>query len=200
MVDARLPSLSCAAYTLPLVVHEGLLSQRSVAGAVAIGRRIIWYFKWSRLKDIHLQINQPIKRLKQDVQTRWNSTFNRFQSLAEQKRVLGIYASEYELPDNLMANQWTLLEKTATVLGPFEELTQKVSSLDAMAADVIPAITVLLRFLSWETEKDHSIKTMKGTLAVAVKKRFGDIDGNRLYSIATLLNPKVGQCVYVCLC
>lgn len=84
------------------------------------------------------------------------------QSLVKQKRALGIYASEYDLPDNLTANQWTLLEKTALVMGPFEELTRKVSSSDAMAADVIPAITVLLRFLSRENEEDHGIKTMKG--------------------------------------
>ncbi|KAL1249063.1 hypothetical protein QQF64_022381 [Cirrhinus molitorella] len=101
--------------------------------------------------------------------SRWNSTFY-IQSLVEQKRALGIYASEYELPDNFTANQWTLLEQTATVLGPFEELTRRVSSSDAMAADVIPAITVLLRLLSRETEEDHGIKTMKGTLATAVKK------------------------------
>lgn len=117
------------------------------------------------------------------------------QSLVEQKRALGIYASEYDLPDKLTANQWTLLEKTASVMGPFEELTRKVSSSDAMAADVIPAITVLLRFLSRETEEDHGVKTMKGTLAAAVKKRFADVEGNPLYSLATLLDPR-----YVCVC
>ncbi|KAK0142412.1 Retrovirus-related Pol polyprotein from type-1 retrotransposable element R2 [Merluccius polli] len=86
--------------SLALVVHEGLLSQRSVADAVAVGRRIVGHFKhsdlaYSRLEDIQLQINQPTKRLQQDVQTCWNSTFYMIQSLIEQKRALGIYASEY---------------------------------------------------------------------------------------------------------
>ena len=111
------------------------------------------------------------------------------QSLIEQKRALGIYASEYDLPDNLVPSQWTLLEKTSSVLGPFEELTRRVSSWDAMAADVSPAITVLLRFLSREIEEDQGTKTMKRTLSTAVMKRFCDVGENPLHS-PTLLNPR----------
>ncbi|XP_026087257.1 zinc finger BED domain-containing protein 4-like [Carassius auratus] len=195
MNDAGLPSLPCAAHTLQLVVHEGLLSQRSVADALAIGRKIVGHFKhsplaYSCLEDIQLEIGQPAKRLQQDVQTRWNSTFYMIQSLLEQKRALGVFVSEHELPDNLTAHQWALLEKVVTVLGPFEELTRKVSSSEAMAADVIPAVTVLQRFLSRETDDDHGIKTMKGTLAAAVRRRFSDVEEQPLYSIATLLDPR----------
>lgn len=195
MSYAELPSLPCTAHTLQLVVHEGLLSQRSVADAVADGRKIVGHFKHSalassRLEDIQLQINQPVKRLQQDVQTRWNSTFYMVQSLIEQKRALGIFVSEYGLPDTLTAHQWTLLEKVISVLGPFEELTRKVSSSDATAADVIPAVTVLHRFLTRETDEDHGIKAMKGTLAAAVRTRFTDVEENPLYSIATLLDPR----------
>lgn len=195
MSDAELPSLPCTAHTLQLAVHEGLLSQKSVADAVATGRRVVGHFKhsalaYSRLEDIQLEINQPAKRLQQDVQTRWNSTFYMIQSLVEQKRALGIFVSEHGLPDALMAHQWTLLEKVLSVLGPFEELTRKVSSSDATDADVIPAVTVLHRFLTKETDEDHGIKTMKATLAAAVKKRFSDAEENPLYTMATLLDPR----------
>ncbi len=188
--DAELPSLPCAAHTLQLVVHEGLLSQRSVADAVAVGRKIVGHFKHSalansRLEDIQLEINQPAKRLQQDVQTRWNSTFYMIKSLIEQKRALGIFVSEYGLPDTLTSHQWSLLEKVLSVLGPFEELTRKVSS-----SDVIPTVTVLHRFLARETDEDHGIKAMKATLAAAIRKRFSDVEANPLYSIATLLNPR----------
>lgn len=195
MSDAEQPSLPCTAHTLQLVVQEGLLSQRSVADAVAVGRKIVGHFKHSalansRLEDIQLEINQPAKRLQQDIQTRWNSTFYMVQSLIEQKRARGIFVSEYGLPDTLTPHQWILLEKVLSVLGPFEELTQKVSSSDAMAADVIPAVTVLHRFLTRETDEDHGIKAMKGTLAAAVRKQFTDVEENLLYSIATLLDPR----------
>ncbi|KAI2668488.1 Zinc finger BED domain-containing protein 4 [Labeo rohita] len=150
MNDAGLPSLPCVAHTLQLAVHEGLLAQRSIADAIAVGRKIVGHFKhsalaYSRLEDIQGQLNQPIKRLQQDVQTRWNSTYYMLQSLIEQKRVLGVYVSEHELPDCLTAHQWALMEKTVAILAPFEELTKKVSSYDALASDVIPAVTVLVK-------------------------------------------------------
>ncbi len=51
------------------------------------------------MEDIQMQFNHPIRRLQQDVQTCWNSTYYMLQSLIEQKRALGIF----ELPNNLTA-------------------------------------------------------------------------------------------------
>ncbi|XP_028658832.2 zinc finger BED domain-containing protein 4-like [Erpetoichthys calabaricus] len=197
MNDAGLPSLPCVAHTLQLAVHEGLLAQRSIADAIAVGRKIVGHFKhsalaYSRLEDVQGQLNQPVKRLQQDVQTRWNSTYYMLQSLIEQKRVLGVYVSEHELPvpDYLTAHQWALMEKTVAIFAPFEELTKKVNSYDALASDVIPAVTVLVRLLNRETDEDHGVKTIKATLLAAVKKRFSDVETNPLYFISTILDPR----------
>ncbi|XP_053571558.1 uncharacterized protein LOC128661312 [Bombina bombina] len=175
MEDAGLPSISCVAHTLQLAVSEGLLSQCSISDAVGVGRRIVGHFKhsnlaYSRLQDIQIQLGQPIKRLQQDVQTRWNSTFYMLQSLIEQKQALGVYVSEHELPATITANQWNLMEKMLNILGPFEELTcQRVLS---------------------KVDEDHGIKTMKSTLLAALQKRFSDAEQNPLYCIATLLDPR----------
>ncbi|KAM4795879.1 zinc finger BED domain-containing protein 4-like [Rhinophrynus dorsalis] len=195
MEDAGVQSISCVAHTLQLAVSEGLLSQRSIADAVGVGRRIVGHFKhsnlaYSRLQDIQLELGQTVKRLQQDVPTRWNSTFYMLQSFLEQKRALGLYASEYELPATLTPNQWSLMEKTLNILSPFEELTRQVSASDALASDVIPAVTVLLRMLSREVDEDHGVKTMKSTLLAAVRKRFSDTEENPLYCLATLLDPR----------
>lgn len=77
-----------------------------------------------------------------------------------------------------------------SVLAPFEKLTRKMSSCDALASGVIPAVTVLQRLLTKETDEDQGIKTIKGTLAEAVKKRFNDMEKNPLYCIATVLDPR----------
>ncbi|KAM4808378.1 zinc finger BED domain-containing protein 4-like [Rhinophrynus dorsalis] len=162
MEDAGVQSISCVAHTLQLAVSEGLLSQRSIADAVGVGRRIVGHFKhsnlaYSRLQDIQLEL----------------------------ERALGLYASEYELPATLTPNQWSLMEKTLNILSPFEELTRQVSS-----SDVIPAVTVLLHMLSREMDEDHGVKTMKSTLLAAVRKRFSDTEENPLYCLATLLDPR----------
>ena len=195
MKDLGLPSLGCAAHSLNLVVHEGLLSQRTICDALASGRKIVGHFKhsplaYSRLEDIQADMNLPVKRLQQDVHTRWNSTFYMVQSLIEQKRPLCAYAADHDLPATLTANQWGLLEKTLAVLEPFEELTRELSSSSASAADVIPAVTVLRRLLHKETEADQGIKTMKSTLLDAVNSRFSTVEEEPLYSVATLLDPR----------
>lgn len=71
------------------------------------------------------------------VQTRWNSSLYMLRSLLQQKRALNVFAAEHTLPATVTAHQWELMDKTADVLSPFEELTRETVA----AADVIPAIT-----------------------------------------------------------
>ncbi|KAI7792535.1 putative zinc finger BED domain-containing protein 4-like [Triplophysa rosa] len=195
------PSLGCFAHTLQLIVNEGLLSQRSIPNreqrrtTLAVSRKIVGHFKhsplaYSRLEDIQLELNMQPRRLQQDVRTRWNSTLYMIESLIAQKRTLCAYTAEYDLPYTLTANQWGLLEKTITVLAPFEELTREVSSSFAFASDVIPSVIVLKRILTRQTETDEGIKSMKGTLLEAVNRRFRDVESEPLYSLATLLDPR----------
>ncbi|XP_057217508.1 zinc finger BED domain-containing protein 4-like [Triplophysa rosa] len=169
MRDMGVPSVGCVAHSCQLCVHEGLLSQRSVTETLANARKIVGHFKhsplaYSQLEDIQMDLNMDIKRPQQDVQTRWNSSLYMLQSLLQQKRALSVFAAERTLPATLTAHQWELMNKTADVLSPFEELTRDVSRETATAADVIPAITVLRRVLSREEDDDQGIKTMKRTL------------------------------------
>ncbi|KAM4560530.1 zinc finger BED domain-containing protein 4-like [Odontesthes bonariensis] len=194
MKDMMVPSVGCVAHSLQLCVHEGLLSQRSVTDTLANARKIVGHFKhsplaYSRLEDIQMELNVDVRRLQQDVQTRWNSSLYMLQSLLQQQRALSVYAAERSLPATLTATHWELMTKTAEVLSPFEELTRDVSRESATAADVIPAITVLSRVLSRE-EADHGVKTMKRTLLEAVEKRFSDVETQPLYYIATLLDSR----------
>ena len=198
MIDAGYPSLPCMAHTLQLVVNEGILAQRAIKDIVAMGRRIVGHFKhsvlnYSKLFEIQKDVNpdQQTKRLQQDVQTRWNSTVAMLKSLVEQKRALCSYAADYDdLPPLFTANQWKLVENTITLLEPFEELTKSISYAHASAADVIPAVKALTRLLEKTVETDQGVKTAKATLLEAVKKRFGHIESEELYTLATILDPR----------
>ncbi|RXN28137.1 zinc finger BED domain-containing 4-like protein [Labeo rohita] len=76
-----------------------------------------------------------------------------------------------------------------SILAPFEELTQQISSSTAPAADVIPCIRALTRLLEKTVESDHGVKISKTVLLEAVRRRFADIDTQKLYAIATMLDP-----------
>lgn len=75
------------------------------------------------------------------VQTRWNSSLYMLRRVLQQKCALNVFAAEHTLPATVTAHQWELMDKTADVLSPFEELTRDVSRETVTAADVIPAIT-----------------------------------------------------------
>ncbi|XP_060794798.1 zinc finger BED domain-containing protein 4-like [Neoarius graeffei] len=195
MRGADFPGLPCMAHTLQLGVSDGILSQRSILDITASGRCIVGHFKhsplaYTRLEHFQRQLGQPIKKLRQDVPTRWNSTLYMLQSLLEQKLALASYAAEYELPCTFTIHQWKLIENTISILSPFEELAQQISSSTASAADVIPCIRALTRLLEKTVESDHSVKTAKTVLLEAVRRRFADIDTQKLYAIVTMLDPR----------
>lgn len=83
----------------------------------------------------------------------------------------------------------------------FEELTTKVSSADALASDVIPAASVLMRLTTKEANEEHGIKTMKGKLASAVKRCFTDLENKPTLLHCYSTQPQ-GKFLYmhVCMC
>lgn len=111
-------------------------------------------------------------------------------SLLEQKRALGAYAADFDLPATFTANQWSLIENMLSILQPFEELTKEISSSSATAADVIPSVMVLKRLLSKDVATDRGVKTAKSTLLEAVSRRFADIEKEPLYTLATIIDPR----------
>ena len=59
-------------------LHDGIFSQRTVIDTLAVCRQVVGHFKRSPLAYDHLKTIQPqLTRhwLKQDVSTKWNSTF-----------------------------------------------------------------------------------------------------------------------------
>ncbi|KAK0147026.1 Zinc finger BED domain-containing protein 4 [Merluccius polli] len=195
MEECGVKSLGCMAHLGQLAVHDAVLSQRSVVDSLAIARKIVGHFKssplgTSRLRDIQREIGMKTKMLQQDVPTRWNSTFMMMTTLLEQKRALVMYEAYHGLPVSLNVNQWSLIEKMTTLLAPFEELTREISSHTATAADVIPSVVALKRFLNKTAETDSGVKTTKSALLEAVNKRFETSFSEQLYYLATILDPR----------
>ena len=80
----------------------------------------------AKLKSIQQQLSTEPHKMKQDVPTRWNSSFEMLQRTFEQKVRLATYAAEFDeikLPANY---QWGIVEKLVYILAPFENLTKKM--------------------------------------------------------------------------
>lgn len=122
--------------------------------------------------------------MRQDVQTRWNSTYYMAERMVEQKKAIVNYASDHDLPATLTKNQWNLLEKLVALLAPFEKVTRQISCADASLSDVIPVVTALLVTMERHAN-DAGVQTMKSVMVDDMKKRFEGLNDEPLYVIAT---------------
>ena len=199
MSEGGLPNFVFFAYSLQLVVHDGLLSQHVVIDLLAVCRSIVRHFKYSsvashKLARIQENLDLPWHTLKQVVSTCWNSTLYMIQSILEQKMALAAYAAKNDIPQ-LTASQLEKAQRMTLVLAPIEEITQAVSKETATFSLVIPFVRVLLK--SWEKEdNDRGICTMKDQMIQSLKSRFAGIEGNGLLSVATLTDPRFEDCFF----
>ena len=192
--DMGFTSPGCLAHTLQLVVHDGVLSQRAVLDVLSICRRIVGHFKHSSLacgslRKIQANLGLPIHTLKQDVPTRWNSTYYMLTSILEQKLALAAYATENSIP-NLTSHQLDLVSKVVTVLAPVEEITQMISTEVAPVSVLIPLVRGLMKTLEKHHINDSGVRTMKGEMLVSLKRRFADMEHKEYLLLAIILDPR----------
>jgi len=194
--------ISCFIHTLQLVIHDAIFLQKNIADVIAKSRRIVTHFShsshaYSKLKTIQNQLNIPNHKLIQDVTTRWNSTYYMLSRLYEQRQAISTYAVDNEI-STLTSTQWSLVGNIVYVLKPFEEITKLTSADKECISYVIPTVTILITYLSKRNQElDSSVMMLKQELKKSIGKRFLskegkglDIQNNKFYAIATILDPR----------
>ncbi|XP_077299486.1 E3 SUMO-protein ligase ZBED1-like [Arctopsyche grandis] len=123
-------SISCFAHSLNLVVQEATKKICDVLGRV---KNIVEFFNRStqgkhKLAATQQQMNLPVLKLKQDVQTRWNSTFDMLKRIVQVKDA--VIATVALLRPDLTLNEgdWEVIEEVLPLLSPFYEITVEISA------------------------------------------------------------------------
>lgn len=194
--DSEFQNAACFNHSLQLTINDAITAQRALNDAITIAKKIVGHFNHSslayyNLKKIQEELQLPIKRLKQDIPTRWNSTFYLLERLSEQKRAISLYCVDVESKlVNLNQNQWNLIENCVSVLKPFEEVTQKMSYADSIISEVIPTVNMLLHYLKKKSESPGGLGTMIESLKKNLEERFKDLENDINYKLATILDPR----------
>lgn len=201
--------LACFAHTINLVVQNGL---KEINGSLFKFRRVVEFFKRSsnalaKLNQTQEQMTLPILKLKIDVCTRWNSTWDMLSRLLERKdAILATLAildrSKYF---DLTAKDWEIAEIAVNVLRIFYDVTNEVSAEKHITISkqilLVDAIEGHLRTFvpRFEGRTDvEEIKKMTLTFQKEIVNRFRSADDkpktnlqrNELVSQATLLDPR----------
>lgn len=191
--------VSCFIHTLQLVIHDAILSQRTVSDIVAKCRKIVLHFNHSaiactKLKTIQESLKLPVHKMIQDIVTRWNSTYYMLERLYEQRKAVTMYAAEHDIP-TLTVYSWGIVENIIRVLKPFEEITKQARSDEELISFVIPAVTTLNSYLN-KRQKDSGVQTLKDQLKQSLEKRFlkptsgSSMLEQKHFTFATLLDPR----------
>jgi hypothetical protein len=104
----------CFVHTLQFIVNDVALSQRSAKDRLAICYCIVDILsvlagKYTKFKEIQMNLGIPEHHLKQDVSSRWNSTSYMLKSVQKQKMVIAANTTEHDIPQ-LTANKLYLIK------------------------------------------------------------------------------------------
>jgi len=115
--------------------------------------------------------------------------------LVEQRKAITAASVELDVPVELHASHWVLAEKVVKVLQVYEEATREASGDYASAAIVIPIVNSILRSLE-VSDGDSGVTKMKREMLVSLQTRYSDVESNKFFALATLLDPRFKQRVF----
>ncbi|XP_044751633.1 zinc finger BED domain-containing protein 4-like [Coccinella septempunctata] len=189
-------SLGCMSHTLQLVVKDALFSDEEHERVIKTCRQIVGHFKRSeqasrKLNECQKQCGLPIHSMIQDIEVRWNSTYNMLERLLEQKTAINLYSLEHGRIENLSTSDWELIKNLTDVLKFFYEATLDLSFDSACISVVIPLISLLNRKLQTRSENEsEDMRNMKTRLHESMNQRFAYIKGHPALITSTLLDPR----------
>ncbi|KAH9629373.1 hypothetical protein HF086_008159 [Spodoptera exigua] len=187
-------SLSCYAHTINLVVQS---SMDAISDTMRRVKDIIEYFHRSapakkKFAEIQEQMHIAPLKLKQDVVTRWNSTYDSLQRVLKVKEAL-IATLAIMRPDiSLSQEDWQTIEKATELLKPFYEITLEVSGETYVSASkYIVFSKIITRALNkYAPENNQTIQQMLNSLKGQMQQRLGEVENNTLLCEATILDPR----------
>lgn len=200
--------LACFAHTVNLVVQRGL---KEIDGSLFRFRKVVEFFKRSsnalaKLNQTQEQMKLPILKLKIDVCTRWNSTWDMLSRLLQRKDavVSTLAVLNRGIDFSLTANDWEAAEFANNILKIFYDVTNEVSterhisvSKEILFIDAIVAHLHAFKIKFEERTDQKEIKEMVVTLQREVENRFinknkpkANLEQNELICQATLLDPR----------
>jgi hypothetical protein len=188
----------CMAHTLQLVLQDGLLEQTNIKDVVNTARKIVGHFSHSTtamklLQEAQETYNIPQHVLIQNVPTRWNSTYLMLNRLYEQRIAIQAVLPKLNCQFDLNTQQWILVEQVVQILVYFEDVTKALSKDAITLSDAIPLINSLFRIIqkiSSDDTKHQTVRNMVETLQTQMIYRYGNIEENETYILATALDPR----------
>ncbi|KYO28673.1 hypothetical protein Y1Q_0000834 [Alligator mississippiensis] len=199
-------SVNCFAHTLQLAINDGFSG--SVAHVIAAASRLVAHFQPGSVAAKTLERKQTQYQVKhnpliQSCKTHWNSAYEMFERLSEQRRPIMAVLSDrsftklYDVQTfELQDEQWQLIEDILPILSTLKCATTAMSAEhSASISNIYPICNSLLNtHLKTETAVESGkIADFKSAVRCSLEHRMKPNDPaiiNRAALIASILDPR----------
>lgn len=190
---SRLP---CLAHTLNTMVQKSL---KTIEGLKQKVKSIVEYFHKSsqaanKLKEMQKSLMKPSLKLINDVPTRWNSTYNMLERLCEVREPLEATMGILHVPfGTLSEREWILINEVKTILKPFLQATEELSTeKNVSASKIIPMARGLAKAVinASNGALSNEAKTLATSLIENLKLKFHQVEQRNILAQATFLDPR----------
>ena len=189
--------LPCFAHTLNLVVQDAIRSDSKVSAIKEKCKKIVAYFHRSckateRFVSVLTRQSIEPKKLIQEVETRWNSTYYMLERLIELHEPVATTLCLLNRNDLCLSDQEVDIMKHAVeILKPFEAATREMSADTYISVSkVIPLARSLQRLTA-----GRSLNLSK-YLVSQMNRRFVNMESNFILSVAALIDPRYKKAAF----
>ena len=192
-------SIGCMGHNLNLAARKAL-DISSVSQVVGRVKRLVSHFHYSTQSSNMLAAKQallklPKRKLVQDVDTRWNSTYDMIQSVLEQQLPISAVLMEgpSKLKDlSLESKHVTLLESLVDILLPLKEVTVQLSGSSYCTISIIaPTMHQLINKNYQDNAADTKfVSELKKAISKDLKSRYQQEDVKQFLLISSVCDPR----------
>ena len=191
------PHLPCFGHTLNLAVRAGLAKPR-VHQVVSKCSHIVTYFRRSSkatyvLKEKQIALGLPQHSMIQDVETRWNSTYNMLERICEQQASICASLVDLKRVDLMLQDgDVKIMEKLVEILKPFFQITETICGENYTTVSSIKPLLHHLLNTALDSRSDDlgTIKQLKEAVKQNLQQRYQDSETAKLLDIACFLDPR----------
>ena len=187
--------IPCWAHSLQLSILHGFKAADTEVLFVKC-RKLIGHFKHSSVNTTELQncSDSPLRKLQQDIPTRWNSIFEMLQSLLRAREALTLYIStdgkHYKGP-KLFNSDCEKISKYVAVLAIFHQATVLLGGDKYVVCScVLPLLSSLTKHMTVNDDDPGYIARFKEASVNDFNERVANMKSIAVLKIATVLDPR----------
>ena len=189
-------NIFCFAHTLNLVVKHALDNVTEISVLREKCRRIVTYFKSSslatdKLNEVQTMLGLPKYKLKSEVATRWNATYEMFDRLLKLKSPIITTLSSLKTNfEKLTECEWDTLPRIIQILQPFFLVTEEISAEKYVSISKIILFKKRLIIFTDMCQDEGVTGILSAELRLQLNKYIHNYETNERYSIPALLDPR----------